>query len=510
MPSRGTIAVAVALAALVVWSAIERWQLLASSPFPLGVDGYFYPVQLRALLEDGTLAYPSAPLGLWLLAPLAAATDPITGAKLGAAIYGALIALPAYGLGARLGGGRGPGLLAAVLATRAAGSMYLSLEFVKNGIGLTVALAALWAVLRALERPRARGRRVLAIAGLAAAVLTHKMAAAIVLAVAIPAAIGAAAGRGALRGRRLLLAIAALAAAALALAVVGLAFPERFLSPADAALVDGLLAPAAWDAPLGPRRMTLGHEGAAALVLAVLAALALTRAGGRAIAETSAVVVPREYHAAAAPPAPAGGDAVARWAIVGLGLAIGLPWLDVADGQRLGFRLRIAAFVPMALAAAIAAGRITAHVRPRHAALAALAGALALRTPGDRAEGRVPTHPALVAAVQALPTRIPPGAVAIVPERHVAFMVAWYARVPSRLQPEPVPPARRVRVLPGAWIGLRSPLADALLAARTGPAPPVGVHPGDPNGLVVVPEATWQAIVARLPPGAPWAAWPTR
>jgi len=31
----------------------QRWRLLTASPFPLGVDGYFYPIQLRSLLERG-------------------------------------------------------------------------------------------------------------------------------------------------------------------------------------------------------------------------------------------------------------------------------------------------------------------------------------------------------------------------------------------------------------------------------------------------------------------------
>jgi hypothetical protein len=82
--------VALALAALVVWSFIQRWNVLSASPFPIGVDGYFYPVQLRSLLETGELQYPASPLAFWLLAPFAAATDPMTGAKLGAAVLGAM------------------------------------------------------------------------------------------------------------------------------------------------------------------------------------------------------------------------------------------------------------------------------------------------------------------------------------------------------------------------------------------------------------------------------------
>ncbi|HEY6173455.1 MAG TPA: hypothetical protein VIX73_03385 [Kofleriaceae bacterium] len=88
------VAVAAALVALVAWSFWQRWMLLTASPFPLGVDGYFYPIQLRALLAHGELAYPASPLAFYLLAPFAAATDPITGAKLGTAIYGAAVAAP--------------------------------------------------------------------------------------------------------------------------------------------------------------------------------------------------------------------------------------------------------------------------------------------------------------------------------------------------------------------------------------------------------------------------------
>jgi hypothetical protein len=68
--------------------------VLAASPFPLGVDGYFYPIQLRSLLAGHGLAYPDFPLTFWLMAPFAALTDPIVGAKLAAAIYGALMAVP--------------------------------------------------------------------------------------------------------------------------------------------------------------------------------------------------------------------------------------------------------------------------------------------------------------------------------------------------------------------------------------------------------------------------------
>src|SRR5207302_493507 len=123
-----SVVIAGALVALVAWSLWQRWRLVTASPFPLGVDGYFYPIELRSLLDHGALQYPTSPLAFYLLAPFAAATDPITGAKLGAALFGAMIAVPAYGVGARLGCSRGAGLVAAVLATTSVGSAYLTIE----------------------------------------------------------------------------------------------------------------------------------------------------------------------------------------------------------------------------------------------------------------------------------------------------------------------------------------------------------------------------------------------
>jgi hypothetical protein len=505
------------LVALFAASAWERWQVLAASPFPLGVDGYYYPIQLRELLAHGSLAYPAPPLAFWLMAPLAAVTDPITGAKLGAALGGAAIAFPAYALGARLGKSRAAGLVAAALATTSAGSAYLTIEFVKNGIGLTVALAALVFALRAIDRPSAM-RVIVAIVAITAAWATHKMGAA-VAAIALPAALAEAIGRGALRGRRLIYVVLGLAAVAIVAIAIGIAAPQRFLSPTDVALIgDMFRGHARWDLPAletSGLTISLGNEPTLCVVLGVLAAVLLVaRHAGK----------PRDLAEIA--PALSPGERVVAWAIVALAVVIGWPYLAVGDPQGLGFRLRIAAFVPMALCAGIVAGAVRAAidraVRPKvdsfehllaPAVLVALAVVLALRTPGDRAEGRVLTHPALVTSALALDGKIPAGDTAIVPERHIAFMVAWYARVPVSLRPEPVPAAHRWRVMPLAFIHAGSALDDALMAARREPSlvPPLGVHPRHPNGMVLVAEPTWAWILDHVPPDERkrLIAWPT-
>ena len=175
----------------------------------------------------------------------------------------------------------------------------------------------------------------------------------------------------------------------------------------------------------------------------------------------------------------ASGERMAAWVIVGLALVIAIPWLAVRNPQGLGFRVRIIAFVPMALCAAIVARAAIAVLPSRwhhEALLAGVALVIVLAMPRDRTQGRILAHPAMVAAVEGLAGRIPDGGIAIVPERHIAFMVTWYTGVPFRQRPEGVPRDRRWRVMPLAFIGVGSPLDDTLMAARREPGlvPPIG------------------------------------
>jgi hypothetical protein len=491
------------------WSFAQRWAVLSSSPFPIGVDGYFYPVQLRSLMETGHLQYPASPLGFWLMLPFAAATDPITGAKLGAAFYTALVALPAYGVGARLGKSRGAGLVAAALATFSAGSAYMTIEFVKNGIGITMALTALWLVLRAIER-RSRLRIAAAVVAIVAAILAHKMAAAIVVGIAVPAVLADATGRGALRGRRLIYAIAGLAIVGTVVIVVGIVAPQRFVSPGDVGLVGHMwTSDADWSLPVlanDRNTLRLGAEPLVGLVLALAAAAGL-------VVERKVWRVERVR-----------GVEVTSWAVIALGIVIGLPWLAVDDPQGLGMRLRIVAFVPMALCATIVLRVVLRVILPLvavrgeravHAGICVvLAVLLAQRVPGSRTEGLIPMHPALVTGVQSLIGRVPDTDTIVVPERQIIFMVAWYTRSKISLRPDTVPIDERWRLMPRAFIIHDSPLDHALLAVRTrSELPrPLGLHPRDPNGLVLVAEPTWQYVLSTLSPSERryWADWPTR
>lgn len=494
------VAIGLALIALVVASFLARWHVLAESPWPVGVDGFFYPLQVRSLLEHGTLAYPASPLTFWWMAPFAAATDPIVGAKLAAALGGALVALPAYAVGARLGRSWAAGLVAAALAAGSAGSAYLSIEFVKQGIGVTVGLTALWLVLRALER-RSRRRIVLAVAGFAATLLTHKLAAGLVLVVTAPAALYLA--RTQLRGRRLIYAYAITAGLVLVLVILGLAMPQRFVSRGDLALLAHAFArhPRWTDPALATAGFTLqmAYEPLAAGLVSIIAAVLAWRRRG-----------------------------LVALAIACLGIVLAIPWLDVHDPQGIAFRARVIAFVPLALSAAVIAGEAIgwfaradatgATESLRHRARRAIPFAIALialvlspRALEARRDGRILAHPALVAGVLAATDQIPRGATVIVPERHIAFMLAYLDRADVSLRPERVPAARRIRLMPLAF--MNDDLQQAVDAARNEPTitGPIGLHPRHRNGLVLVDEPTWSWILARLPGPLRrhYARWPT-
>jgi 4-amino-4-deoxy-L-arabinose transferase-like glycosyltransferase len=482
----GAAATAAAVALLVALSAWRRWVFLAESPHPLGIDGYFYAVELRSLLETGQLAYPVSPVGLWLLAPFAALTDPITGAKLGASLLGALVAVPAYLVGKRLGGTRATGLLAAALATPSAGSFYLSVEFVKNGIGITVALTYVWALLRALESPT-KARVAIAAGALLATIGTHKMAAGLAIAITVPAIAVEVHARRA-DWRRLLAAGAATLAGLVAItALLSAVFPGRFLGPRELALAEELFtADAEWRIPAlvgRARDLWIGHEAAIGGVLG-LAALA---------------VVPLVRNPDVRPSARA-----VTLALAVLSVVIALPWLAVEDPQGLGFRLRIAAFAPMALVGAALVGAALART-PQDIKLGgviAFAAIWAFAQPARRDEGVIRAHPAMVASMVALGAEdIPEDAVLVCPERHLVFMAAWYTRHDVRLRPERVAPEKRWRLVPLAFVGKGSPLDDALLRARAEPglSPPRTLHPRAANGLVLVPDATWLWALDQLP-----------
>ena len=473
-----------ALAALTAWVFVQRHGFLAGSPEPMGVDGYWYAIQLRSLLESGHLHDGGAPLALWLMAPLAALTSPVTGVVLGAALGAAALPVAVYFLARRIAGERAIGLLSAGLVATSAGAFYLPTEFVKNAIALPVAAAALVALARALERPSWR-RAIAAILLAAAAGLCHKVGLAFVLAGGIPPIAARLASSDAGGSRRLALALV-LAAGALAILIAG-----------NASLLDGLFtADADWSIPAlgGHAPLSFRGEPAAAGLLGLAALTSML------VARRAAWLRPQPSASRALAVGPA------LWAVL-----VALPWLDAGDPEGLTFRLRAMAFLPLALAAAAVAAAALARLSPSARMTAVMfAAGLVLVLPARYEAPVVRADPDLAAAVAAAARVLPPGAVVVAPERHIVFMTTWYTRAPASMRPGATPAARRYRLVPMSYMseGLARALDDARSAA--GVAPPVSLHRDHRNGLVLVAEPTWTWVLARLSPAerAHYRAWP--
>ena len=465
--------VAGALGLLAAWTFRDRWQFLTASRFPTGVDGYWYAVQLRSILGGDGLYYPAAPLALWLMAPLAALSDPFTGAKLGAALASAALPVAVYPLGRRIGGSRAAGLLAAVIVATSAGSFYLATEFVKNAVALPIGMAALVAVARALERP-GRGRVALAAALVAATGLAHALVLALVLVAAAPPLAALLVQRGRLR--------------ALAIASASGAVGAGLLAWWQADLLGGLFSREPdWALPalrLGGRALLFRHEVAVAgaVGLAALVAFALARRIGLFASQ-----LPLRDRAFGLGPA--------AWAVL-----FALPWIDASDPDGLAFRVRLLSFAPLALAAPLLAAHALARLDAtwRMTVVMLLTG-IALYRPGRYEAPVVRADPDLAAAVEAARGRVPAGDTIVSPERHLVFMTVWYTGVETRLDPSSVPAKRRWRLIPMSYMS--ESLIRAIDEARAAPgvAPPISLHRGNPNGLVLLPEVTWEWLLARLP-----------
>jgi len=454
-------AAAAALAAVAAWA---RYRILSAYPGPVGVDGYWYAVQLRSLLEDGRTAEPTLPAALWFLLPFAALLGPVAGAKLGAAIGVSLHALTAFALGRVLARSTAAGVVAAALVATSPGSIYLSTEFVKQGIGLAVVAGFLAALAAAHQRPGGRRIALAAAAGIAAA-LTHKLAAGLAL-----AAVGAVlvaelrARRG--ESRRWLVALAVLAAAAAAFLAVTWSRWSGLL----AGRPDFALPALRFGSGIALR---FGHETALAAAAALaLVAIHLTRRGA----------------------GPLDGSPVG-WTLVAFALFTALPWLATGDPDGIGFRLRISSHLALApLAGLLVTALVKDRARAAAVAVAVAALVLTLR-PLAREEGVVRSSPALVDGARRAAARLPPDAEIVTPDRQVAFLMTWVSRRPARTRPQDGElGARTWRVVPAVWIDREAAAALAV---------------DDDGGFAVVGEAAYRAMLARISPASRrrWDEW---
>lgn len=475
---------ALAVAVIVAIALVARWRFLDSSPYPFGIDGFYYATQLRSLLSDGRLYYPASPMAFWLMWPAAWAFGPIAGAKLGAALGTALAAVPVYAIARRATGERAAGVVGAALVATAAGSFHLATEFIKQAIGLTLALAFVATFAAVLDAPAGRGRRArvaFAAALFIAALLSHPTSGALAVAFIIPP-LWVRATRGGTAHRLRTTSLIAAGAVAIA-AVVMLLVPAVHRGMGLA----GLFGPASFDF-FG--RRTFHHE----VPLGALAAMALVVLHR----------VPRQEPN----PGNATPSAESRALLVGpalMALVLALPWLSVNDPAGLVFRLRIMAFVPLAICAPAAMMQLLAWARPRVRQLVPIAAAVAVMGFVPlRHEGPVNRpNPAFVQRAAGIARHTPPDAIIVVRGRQLAFIVKWVADREARTTPPrpdvPRPTFRLASpdVLPPGVLGQLDVFEQRL---PTHLPRPIRLGSAKPITVILFAEPTWQALLQAVSP----------
>ncbi len=155
------------VALIVLAGAAARAWLLFSTPLVPGMNGAYYLVQARSLIEQGKLGIPDLPLTFVLQALLAKIIQLVSGASLESSILFAvkcadavlppLVAVPIFALvrqwAKRAGAGVWVPACAALAAALGAPALAMVGDFQKNSLGLVWLASLLWSLNNWLEQP---------------------------------------------------------------------------------------------------------------------------------------------------------------------------------------------------------------------------------------------------------------------------------------------------------------------------------------------------------------------
>lgn len=181
--------------ALVLVLAVGAWRdsaLLLRHPVAVGLDGYYYVLQIEGLRGGGGFYSPTtAGLALYALAGLRHfAGDTVLAVKLGSLAFHGLLCLGLFALVARVTRSAWLGVLGCALAAFPALHHFMVAEYIKQTAGLALLGWSVWAGLRAVETRR----KVWAAAGLAlfaAASFSHRSVPAVAAVLAVLAVVSA-------------------------------------------------------------------------------------------------------------------------------------------------------------------------------------------------------------------------------------------------------------------------------------------------------------------------------
>jgi len=142
---------------LVLSTARDTW-LLFSHPVAVGADGYYYVLQVNALLKTHHLYFPTyTPLVFYVLAGLSILTrNAVLAIKLGSIGFNIALSLGVFFLVSSICRNRWLGVLGAAITTLSGMHFYMIAEFIKNLAGVTLFIWGAQCAIRASTKHEAR------------------------------------------------------------------------------------------------------------------------------------------------------------------------------------------------------------------------------------------------------------------------------------------------------------------------------------------------------------------
>lgn len=148
--------------------------ILFRSPLMYGIDGPYYLIQVKSILDTGTMSYVDPTFCFYFFALLSAVIgDPTAAIKLGTILFCALTVIPAYLTGKRLTSSKPAAVASVVVCSLSAGLIALGGEFVKNAVGSFFLLSLVYLCLRILKGDDTKATKVAAAAAFGLTALTH-------------------------------------------------------------------------------------------------------------------------------------------------------------------------------------------------------------------------------------------------------------------------------------------------------------------------------------------------
>ncbi len=393
------------VASIALVSFICRLWELTQSSFPNGVDGYYYAVQSRSILESGVPYYSDSPLALYLCAAFSWGFGSFLGPKIVVALAMAAFVFPFFKI-ARCMGFTKPQATAITFATAfSVQSFYIGSEFAKMGIGITLGLGTVTVLLPSASKRRLSIWVLLLILG----TVTHPIASVIAIA-------GSLVPLWNLAEKRVLIVVMTLGLGWLILRTPWMEFSEYFSSSFSLA-----------DSEKG---VFLGWETIASLVCG-----------------TYLIWMRSNF----------------QWLLLAITCAfLACPFINL-NPELLPFRLRILVWIPLYFAL----GRVLFSIPKQWVSYLLLFVFVVMQRPlSNHQNARVAVTPEMAAAVAQVKAVAPRNAVLITPSRQIMFMLTWYSRLPARMTPTESH-ARWVHVVPAKWINSEQRTKLSLASQRT-------------------------------------------